>query len=394
MASGFLSSVGNWIYIASMTILCFQNFGTLGVATFGMIRQIPYIFLSPLSGFLIDRFSRRSLLIVVNFLSLVAMLLVIVLSFSGTQSLAGYVVAILIMVFIGTVEYPLRLTLVTNIVDKESLLATNTLSNALATVSLMVAPSIASLITSTQNISWTFLANLGFFIASFAIVFLIPRSVDTGQRVKAPAEKSIRQSVRNTFDGFVFILHARKIFAISLLLCLIHIIVGAILVLIPHIADTIGHAEAGVGYLMTANGCGSFLGALSGAYLGKKSLNATVWISTIGTCAACVLGGLFSGVFIAYSSVLLIGFFASLGEGPILTLIQKGISDTNAGRVFAAIDVLIIGGMGLGSMLVGLLFTHFSFSLTLYVVGALPLIALLALNKQFVSEERSSSVSA
>jgi DHA3 family macrolide efflux protein-like MFS transporter len=72
-------------------------------------------------------------------------------------------------------------------------------------------------------------------------------------------------------------------------------------------------------------------------------------ISAIGLGLATILIPFSLNIIGCYLLVLFIGFFSMLGEAPLMTTIQRHIPDEEAGRIYAAVDSIIIGSMGIGS---------------------------------------------
>jgi MFS family permease len=91
-----------------MTTLIYARFGTSGAAVFGLIRQVPYLLLSPVAGYLIDRFPRKSLFLLIYVLNLVSMVTLLILTVMKLDHLIVYLSVALIQVFVGTVDYPIR----------------------------------------------------------------------------------------------------------------------------------------------------------------------------------------------------------------------------------------------------------------------------------------------
>lgn len=381
--SGFLTSIANWNYVVAMTALIYQQFGTTGVAIFGLTRQIPYILFSPISGYIIDRFPRKKIIIFINLLNVLSMTMLIIFSFLKINSLYVFLLVSLIQVFVGTIDYPIRLTIGKKLVDKDSLLAMNTLTTSLGTISLMIAPIIGGVLVGLNDLFWAFLINVLVYLICLVLVCFIPKSINQNFDGLLQTEQKIKisDSLNNIVEGFKFILFNKKIFSVSIILCFIHIVVGSVFVFVPYLADITGQEGSGTGYYLAINGLGCVIGTLLGGHFGKKNLTFIIWISVLGSFIACIICGGINHVFVAYLAVLFIGIFTMLPEAPIMTIIQEETPDNASGRVFAAIDVLIIGGMGIGSFLVGWLFANTTFMFTLFVIGILPVIVSLLMNK-------------
>ncbi len=70
-----------------------------------------------------------------------------------------------------------------------------------------------------------------------------------------------------------------------------------------------------------------------------------------------------------------------LSENPIMTLIQKNIPKLNSGQIYAAIDSIIMGGIGFGSILAGIFIEHFNYKISLIILSFAPIFCIFFIKK-------------
>ncbi|MGL4821071.1 MAG: MFS transporter, partial [Bacilli bacterium] len=333
VSSGFLSSLGNWNYVIAMTALIYHQFGTAGVAVFGVTRQLPYIFLSPVAGYLIDKYPKKSLFIVINSLNIVSMFVLTMVTILDIRSLVLYFCVALIQVFVGTVDYPIRLAIGKDLVDTEARLAMNTVTTVVGTLSLMISPFIAGLLLQLDDLTWSFALNTCLYAVCVLLIGFIPKAINTMAEPEEPLHKNkkLSDSLMDIVEGFRILKEMPSILAISLLLCFIHIIVGSVFIFVPYLADSYALGSAGTGYFLAFNGLGCVIGTLLGGYVGKKSLKLIVWVSVLGSALACILCGVVENVWLSYVLLVTIGVFTMIAEAPIMTAIQNATPPHAAG---------------------------------------------------------------
>jgi predicted MFS family arabinose efflux permease len=187
--------------------------------------------------------------------------------------------------------------------------------------------------------TWCFLLNGLSFIAVLAGLLLmrLPRFVP-------PAEPA--STGRHVLEGFAYVAGHRRVRLLLLLFGVVGIFGWSYSVLLPAYATDILHVgEGGYGALLSANGFGALLGALTVATYGSRVRPRLM-----------ILGGLwlFSAMLVLLAVVrwfpLVLACLAVGGWGMLLyfattnTLIQTSVSDAMRGRVMG-IWALVFGGM-------------------------------------------------
>ena len=375
--SGVVSSIGSWIYIVGMTALVYKEMGVLGVAFFGLLRQSTYLFFSPVAGYLVDNFSRRKLLLLGLTGNIGSMIFLTLLVKNETDSIYLYSLIILTMVFTASIDYPARLAIAPRLVEDGKLLILNSNSFALTTLAMMIAPLISSAIMSRNSLSILFSINIIIYLTSLLLTFFIPRSVDRGivNKVIISSEKKYVTTIfRNWKNGFIFIKNHKKVLNANVFLFFNHIVVGSVFVFIPVLSENLDQGDLGIGYLIAINGAGCVIGTLLSSYASEKSWGNIINLSAIGLGVTTILIPFSLSIIGCYLLVLFIGFFSMLGEAPLMTTIQKHIPDEEAGRIYAAVDSIIIGSMGIGSIFIGWLIVHTPFKLAFILIGIIPFI--------------------
>jgi MFS transporter, DHA3 family, macrolide efflux protein len=386
--SGVIASIGNWIYIVGMTALIYKELGVLGVAIFGLLRQSTYLIFSPIAGYLIDNFPRKKLIFLSMVGNVFAMIILALLVKTQMDSVYLYVLIILILVFTGSIDYPARLAIAPRLVDDSKLLILNSNSYALNTLAIMIAPLISGAVMSINGLNMLFLLNVIVFMIALVLILFIPHSIDTVviNKSKKTEKNYVSTIYQNWVEGFKFIWTNKQVMNANVFLFFNHILVGSVYVFIPVLSENIDQGEVGIGYLIAINGVGCVLGTLLSSYIPEKKWTNIITLSAIGLGLTTIILPFSLTIFGCYTLVLLIGFFSMFGEAPLMTTIQRNIPNEEAGRIYAAVDTIIIGSMGLGSFLIGLLFEHSPFKLAFIVIGLIPLLSIII---SFISKKEA-----
>jgi Transmembrane secretion effector len=165
-----LSLIGTWVETVAQALLVLKltHSGTiLGLTT--AARYAPILLLSPYAGLLVDRYSKRHVLLVTQIgLGLVSAAL-------GVSVLSGGIrlwqVVVLALAFgtLSAVDNPARQAFVPEVVGRDLVRNAVTLNTTLVNVARVIGPTIAAVLASTIGLGWCFVVNavsFGFVIAS------------------------------------------------------------------------------------------------------------------------------------------------------------------------------------------------------------------------------------
>jgi MFS family permease len=158
------------------------------------------------------------------------------------------------------------------------------------------------------------------------------------------------------------------------------VVAGALRVLIVVTAlDLLDVGNSGLGFLNAAMGVGGVIGvAIAFALIGRRRLASDFGLGL------CLIGaglGLI-GVWPTFiGAILLVGVFGignTLVDVSAVTLLQRAVRDEVLGRVFGALQSILVLGLAVGALITPVLLNWIGTRATLIVVGAtLPILALL-----------------
>jgi MFS family permease len=247
-------------------------------------------------------------------------------------------------------DMPARQAFTVEMTSREHLMNAISLNSSIFNGARVVGPSVAGFLMAHVGMGWCFLLNGLSFIAVIAglLMMRLPKFVP-------PAEP--HSIGRHVLEGFVYVAGHRRVRILLLFLGVVGIFGWSYSVLLPAYATDILHVgESGYGALLSANGLGALLGALTVATYGSRVRPRRM-----------ILGGLwlFSAMLVLLAVVrwypLVLACLAVGGWGMLLcfsmtnTLVQTSVSDAMRGRVMG-IWALVFGGMmPLGGLESGLL---------------------------------------
>jgi len=335
-----VSLTGSWMQYTAQGWLVYQLTGSkVLLGTVAAIGSLPMLLLSVWGGSVADRHPKRT---VVLYTQTGMMLLAFVFA---ALVWSGHIQPwhILVLAALGgaamAFDMPARQAFTVEMTSREDLMNAVSLNSSIVNGARIVGPAVAGFLMAQVGMTWCFLLNGLSFLAVIAglLMMRLPKFVP-------PAEPA--STGRHVLEGFVYVAGHRRLRILLLLFGVVGIFGWSYSVLLPAYATDILHVgERGYGALLSANGLGALLGALTVATYGNRVRPRLM-----------ILGGLwlFSAMLLLLAVVrwfpLVLACMAVGAWGMLLyfattnTLIQTSVSDAMRGRVMG-IWALVFGGM-------------------------------------------------
>lgn len=228
----------------------------LGVV--GLVRVVPIVALSLLSGVVADAFDRRKLMMITSIGGGVVAAALAVLAFAGVKALWPVYALAALGAAAGAFDAPARGALVPSLVPREILPNAVSLNTAMIQTAAVGGPALAGVMIATVDVGWAYVANaLSFACVGIALAMM---------RGVAPTEKPVGQkddvSLKAAMDGLKFVFRSPMIRS-SMLLDFFATFFSSATALLPIFAQDILHVGAsGYGWLYAAPAVGAVVGSL------------------------------------------------------------------------------------------------------------------------------------
>jgi MFS family permease len=335
-----VSLIGSWMQITAQGWLVYQLTGSkVLLGTVAAVGSLPMLLLSVWGGSVADRHPKRTVVFFTQVgMMLVAFVFAALVGSGHIQPWHILVIAALDGVAMAF-DMPARQAFMVEMTSREDLMNAVSLNSSIVNGARVVGPAVAGFVMAHVGMTWCFLLNGLSFLAVIAglLMMRLPKFV-------SPAEPA--STGRHVLEGFAYVAGHRRLRILLLLFGVVGVFGWSYSVLLPAYATDILHVgESGYGALLSANGLGALLGALTVATYGSRVRPRLM-----------ILGGLWLfSVMLALLAVvrwfpLVLGCLAVGGWGMLLyfsttnTLIQTSVSDAMRGRVMG-IWALVFGGM-------------------------------------------------
>jgi MFS family permease len=393
-------ALGNFISITGRQMLTIaiewevyaRTHSATALGLVGLVAAVPIVVLSLPAGHLADRFSRKSIILWTQALTVLCSIALALISWKHLDlpriaplvrgndllraiattferhpsfhfddlSLPLLFLVMLISASVRTFSWAARSSFFPTLVPRESFANAVTWNSSLFQISCVIGPAIGGFLIVRLGFPFIYafdaLTSLGFLFLVLPI-----KKIRTARRVTANAWHSLAEGIR-----FVF---SKKMILATITLDLFAVLLGGATALLPIFADQILHCTPiGLGWLRAAPAIGAFVMAVAIAYLPPmRHAGRTLLWCVAGFGVATIIFGASRWFWLSLLMLFLTGVFDSVSMVVRQTLVQLLTPDEMRGRVSAVNNIFIGTSNEFGAVESGL--TAAAFGPVLSVVG-------------------------
>lgn len=362
-----ISMTGTWMQNTAQAYLAFEL--TKSPAFLGMMafaQGVPSWIFMIYAGAIVDRISRRHILIVSQiFMMCLAILMAFLTWLDRLQPWHILILASLTGVA-NSFDAPARQSLASELVEKKDLTNALALNGALFNLGSTVGPALAGIIYVVSGPIVCFVLNA----VSFLAVLIALAKIKLPPRIRRKTEESILEQLK---EGVVYTATHRVIGVLIFLAGSMSLFGISVVTIFPAWAVHQLDGDARVaGYLQAGRGLGAVLGALGVAYFASIMVRGR-WIAIGALSLPVVLIGFSLSKTLAFSLI----FVALLGVSQIMllnlsnSLIHSEVDDRLRGRVASIFGLTFFGLMPIGGLIMGQLAETWSEPFAVAVVAIL-----------------------
>lgn len=369
-----ISSIGTWMQIIAQSWLVYQiGHSELALGLVAFASAIPVLVISPWAGVIVDRVSRRNLLILTQAGAMLLALILAGLTFAGVVQEWHIILLSALVGVVNAFDAPARQAFIPEMVGKEDMPNAIALNSVMFNGARVIGPAIAGLLLAIIGPAWCFTLNGVSYLAVIAGLMLMKLPV-------RQALINLASPLRQLISGVEYTRRNREIAGLILLSLVFSIFGISYGTLLPAFVEkTLNQGALIYGWVNAVTGLGAISGALLLAHrvsMGHRG-QLLVWTNLA-----------FPLILIAFAFttwiplVLLLAF--GLGVGfmvqftTINTLLQTRVEDELRGRVMGLYTITFFGFSPFGNLLIGYLgeTLGLAFAMTLFAVCSLALSSL------------------
>jgi len=370
-----ISLVGTWMQNIGQSWLVLTLTGSpLLLGLVGAFQFLPVMLFSLFAGVIVDKFPKRSILLVTQTVSMLLAFILAALVFTHTVRIWHILLLALLLGLNNTFDMPTRQSFNVEIVGKEDLMNAIALNSTTFNLARIVGPAIGALLMAYLGAGWCFLLNGLSFIAVLYGLF----RVRTVSYVRPKLQGSgVFREIR---DGIRYLAGDRRLAQTLLLVSLVGTLAYNFNVLIPVFTKNVLHlGETTYGTLMSCLGAGSLIGALAMSVRSRSGPKIAVSAVCSVIISLCLIAnGLSASPWLTGALLAVTGLFNIMFATNSNSFLQIHTADEYRTRVMSVYSLVFAGSTPIGNLLAGYAADRYGASGAYMVCGVLCLVPCLA----------------
>jgi predicted MFS family arabinose efflux permease len=372
----FVGSItGEWGFLVAIAVYANDKGGASAVSLVLVLRWAAAALTASWLAYFADRYRRERVMLAADVSRAIAMGVMAVAAFADWAPAIVYGLATFMAVASKTFR-PAQAALLPRLAKTpEELTAANVSSTAIESVGSFAGPALGGLLLAAASVGWVFVADALTLVWSAQLVLRI--------RSQEPEERRVREHeavLPEMLAGFKALGAERDARLVVFLYWCQTFVAGALRVLIVVTAlDLLKIGNSGLGFLNAAIGVGGLVGVgVAFALVGRKRLANDFGFGLVLIGAGLGLVGVWPTKIGALLLMAVFGLGNTLVDVSGVTLMQRAVRDEVLGRVFGALESLLVAGLALGALATPPLIDAIGTRASLIVFGAvLPVLTIL-----------------
>lgn len=401
---GFINNVGSYftsvaiIFLAlSFTSHLSENEATRAVALMTTFTIAPMLFLGPIAGVVSDKFDRKKILLLGDFLGAVS---AFGLLFAG-EIWHLYIFAV-VNSSVRQFFYPAKTASIPKIVKQEQLLTANSFIQTSSNIARLIGPLTAGFLTAIFGFDIAFIIDGISYLVSVGLILSIRTNLKPPKKEDTVSMKSMLVGLR---DGFKFSFSDRIITFVIILFGFVILLIGMIdPLIVPFMNFEFGMGEEEFGIIMSVSAISGVIAALILAFKGELKKKLTFMAITIGIASFCLafigLAPLLPGGPVwLYVGFALIGMINVGFNIPFSTLLQTIVRNEHLGKISGVIDLVLnaasLTAATIAAALAGIIPTSIIFGIVagfILLAGIVGFIVIRVLRLETEAQQREASM--
>ncbi len=357
-----ISMIGTWIQMVAQGWLVLEITGSaFDVGVVAAASTLPTLFLSLFGGVIVDRYSKRTILLWTQSAAMILAFILGVFAVTGTVTIWIIIVLSFLLGCVNALNVPALQAFLSEIVEREDLASAIAMNSAIYNVSRVIGPAIAGFLISAAGSGVAFLVNG---VSFFAVILSLLSMKDLSEKIREINPVHPLQSIR---EGLKYSWDHPLIRTVVLFIAVIAIFAWSYVTMLPVIAkQTFGMDASGLGYLYGVSGLGSVIGTVVVSIYSKK-IDPLFFIAGGNILfALALIGFTFTTILpVALFFLFIAGFGLVAAVSTMSATIQSTVDDRFRGRVMSLYMMVFMGFMPIGNVEIGYLSEHFGTGLAI-----------------------------
>jgi MFS family permease len=346
----WVSLIGTWMQSVAQPWLAYSiTHSAFLLGLVGALQYLPMLLFALFAGVVVDRLPTEKLIYFTQAASLLIVLLMALLVYSGHILFWHILVLATALGVVNTLDMPARQAFVIQLVGKEDLMNAIALNSVAFNSARVIGPAIAGLLIGGYGVGICFLLNgLSFAAVLVSLIFIKPLPYRTG----AAAHKRILTDIK---AGLSYVYQHRSVLEAIILMAIIGTFAMNNNVLVPVFNQEVLHQDArGFGFLLSFSGVGSLIGALLIAAMSSSGPKKwVIYFVPLLISVFLILNSFTRSFWLTGFYLAVTGLFFNLFSSTINSTVQIHTPDELRGRVMSLYSLVFVGSTPVGNLYAG-----------------------------------------
>ena len=328
----------------------------LALGMVGLVRVLPVIFFSLLSGVAADVFDRRKLMLITQTVMAVFAAALAAITWRGLDAVWPVYAIAAASSAAGAFDMPARQALTPNLVPREHLANALTLNTIMFQVAAVIGPALGGIVIGQLGVAWAYAFNAVSFLVVIVALLMMRGVARASNDGRAPNEQT-QFTVHAALEGLRFVFRAPLIRSTMLMDFFATFFSSATALLPLYAQDILGVGASGYGWLYAAPAAGAIITSavmvrtVDHIYRRGRML---VW-AVVGYGVATVAFGVSRNFWLSFTCLALTGATDTVSMVFRNLIRQLETPDHLRGRMVGVNMVFFMGGPQLGELEAGLI---------------------------------------
>lgn len=368
LAGQCISLMGTWMQRTAQQWVFYsitKSAFLLGVL--GVFQFTPMLLFSLFAGVFVDRFPKKKLLLITQFLQMMQAFIFAILIWSGNIKYWHVLILAGIYGIVQTFDMPVRQSFFIELVGKKDLISAIGMNSTVVNIARILGPAFSGIILLKLGSIFCFLINGISFIAVLISLISIKSYYSSIRKAKC----NIIEDITN---GLKYIKSQKIIFTAVMLMLVVGTFAFNNEVIIPVYVKEVLHKSAGAySILLTASGVGALIGSVKFASNTRRKSN-IIFISALILSMCLVIQGFVHTYYISILILAIYGFFNIIFMASVNSTIQINSSDEYRGRAVSVYSLVLVGSTPIGNLFAGTIGEHLGANASFLFCGMVTLI--------------------
>jgi MFS family permease len=371
LSSQVIATTGLWMQRIAQDWLVLEISGSVAAVGVAVALQfLPVLLFGLLGGVIVDRFPKRTLLIITQSVAALLAATLGILALSGAAQVWQVYLVAFALGMVTVIDNPTRQVFVAELVGDQHIGNAVSLNSSVFQFGALVGPALTGILIAAVGQGWSFLINAAACLRVVGMVAVIrPTQVRAPKPVGAGSTETQRGQLR---AGLRYIRRTSEVAWAIVLVGTIGVLGLNLPVLLTAFADhEFGTGVGGYSLYNSANAAGAFLGAVLSARRTHIPRIRMLVIFLIAFGAVTAVISLAPSQWLFMAGLVLAGTLTLLFLTGANSLVQTSVPAALRGRVMSVYILVLLGGQALGGPVVGWLADQFGARPSMALCGGL-----------------------